>query len=238
VRLERVQRWATRLAGDEPGWLAAVLPVVLGEPDVPVGLDLSLAPARALLETVGDGVDLTDGGELPTAMVAALDDRFAWSDDLPRTRRPRVESRLPPLQFLRQHLQDQRLLVVRDRRMELSVTGRRGLVAPELLWRAVVGPGPRWGGRREASALAVEAALLLRSPAVSREDLVDETAAVLGSDAASVDWVRVEWYRVGVVLGWWERSRGRWLGLRLSRLGRAAAAQTFWSVAARPPADG
>jgi hypothetical protein len=121
--------------------------------------------------------------------------------------------------------------------MEPSVAGRRGLVAPELLWRAVVGPAPRWAGEPEASALAVEAALLLRSPAVSREELVAETAAILGTSVASVDWVRVEWYRVGVVLGWWERSRGRWLGLRLSRLGRAAAAQTFWSVAARPSRD-
>ncbi len=234
VRQQRTQAWARHLAGGDPGWLTSVLPAVLREPEDTSAPALSLVPARALLEAAWDGVRLTEGGELPEATVAALDDRFAWSDDRPRSRLARVESRLPPLLFLRQHLQAQRLLVVRHDRLEVTATGRRCLADPVLLWQAVTDPAPRWGDGFDADALAVMAALLLRSPAVSREDLVDEAAAVLGGAAAAVDWVRVEWYRVGVPLGWWERSRGRWLGLRLSRLGRAAATQTFWSVAARP----
>jgi hypothetical protein len=242
LRRDRARAWASRLAGGDRAWIGSVLPAVLREPEDPSAPELSLAPARALLEAVADGVHLTPDGELPAATVVALDDRFAWSDDRPRTRRGRAESRLPPLLFLRQHLQAQGLLTVRQGRLGPSTAGRRCIAEPSHLWRAVVGPAPRWDGV-DADVLAVQAGLLLRSPAISREELVDETAAVTGmsrrpmedgSVAAAVDWVRVEWYRVGVALGWWERSRGRWLGLRLSRLGRAAAAETFWSVVARP----
>ncbi len=243
VRGHRARAWAARLTDGDTTWVDGVLPQATAEPDVPSRPDLSVAPARALLEAAAGGLALTRAGQLPADVVAALDDRFAWSDDRPLTRRAPQEADLPPLLFLRQHLQAQRLLTVRGGRLALSPSGRGCLDDADRLWSAVVGPGPRWADGFDGDALAVLAGVLLRSPAVSREDLLREATFVLGAAwhrvggedlAAAVDWLRVDWYRVGVAFGWWERSRGRWLGLRLSRLGRAAAARTFWAAAARP----
>jgi hypothetical protein len=145
---------------------------------------------------------------------------------------------------LNEHLQAQRLLTRRGNRLMVSARGGRAADDLEVLWRLVATPAPRWGTGFQADAVAVTAALLLAEDGRTGEDLCHETTALLARKWQAptdddirdvVRWIQVEWYRVGVVLGWWERRRGRLgLGRTLSADGRAAAATAFWSVAARP----
>jgi hypothetical protein len=241
VRRERAAIWAHQL-GTVDFW-TGVLRALDDEPVVPADVGLSVAPARALLEAVGDGVALTKAGYLPPALALTLDARFGWSDDYGSTR-PRGESDLPPLMFLHGHLEAQRLLSRRGGRLTVSAKGRRCLADDGRLWSALVTPQPRWQTGFETDTLAVMAAVLLDSDALTGEQIGDRMEQVVsrkwrGEDGSGVGdglwWVRVEWYRLGITLGWWQRRSGR-LGLAwtLSSFGRAAAAAAFWSVAGAP----
>jgi hypothetical protein len=242
VRRERTALWAHRLNPRVTPFWTEVLPALQAESLVPANLDLSLAPAKALLEAVGDGVTLTGAGYLPAKLAVALDERFAWTEVF--TFNPRGEGDIPPLQWLREHLREQRLLTTRGNKLTVSAEGRRCLGDAERLWRAVVTPLPRWRDDFAQDALAVMAACLIRSSLTSRDELVEEVAYILSGKWAisgdfsledSVEWARLEWYRLGRVLGWWdERSPGRRRDLALSSFGRAAAVSLFWSVAAAP----
>lgn len=241
VRLERAAFWAHRL-GDAPVW-KELLPRLDAEPRTPARPDLAVTEAAALLEAVGDGVALTKSGYLPPALALALDARFGWSEDYGHAR-PRGESEIPPLGFLNEHLQAQRLLTRRGNRLTMSARGGRAAGDPEELWKTLATPAPRWRTGFQADAVAITAALLLAEDGRTGKDLCEETTVLLarkwqapadGDIHDVVWWIQVEWYRVGIVLGWWERRRGRLgLGRTLSADGRAAAATAFWSVAARP----
>jgi hypothetical protein len=242
VRRERALRWAGDLDRRGSGWLAELLPTIEAQAETPDNVELSLAPARALLVPLCDGVTLTTAGYLPPALVTELDDRFYWSEDF-SLRRPRSERDLPPLGWLRTHLEAQRLAVRRGGRLTASARGRRAVTDPKQLWAALTAPAPRWSGGFVQDALAVAAAVVLNSADLGRDTLVGEVVSLVGgrwrpSDASlvvpGVQAVWLDWYRVGLCLGWWDRRRGRWLEHRLSPLGRSAAAQMFWSVAGRP----
>jgi len=233
VRRERAEAWAAGFRGD-PAWLTAVLPLLEREAACPSNVELSLAPARALLEAVGDGLPPTGAGYLPPAVVVALNDRFRWSDVVGSM--PKKEGDLPPLRFLREHLVAQRLLLVRKGSLMVSARGRACLAEDEVFWDSLTALAPRWG-EFEQEVLAVAAVLLLGAPDVDR--LAGQVAARIagrwkGDDLErDVNWVYLDWYRVSLTLGWWEAKRGRWLD-RLTERGVAAAARAFWSVAGAP----
>jgi hypothetical protein len=216
------------------------------EPAIPTNVELSIAPAEALLEEASTGTPLTDDGHLVASVVHDLDARFGWSDKLPlggtSPREPAVEQDVPALLFVDAHLRAQGLLAPAEGRLRLTESGLRCLKEPALLWRALVNPSPRWPEAFDQDALAIMAALLLRRTAMSASSLTNQVAALLShkwrtreadSLQTGVEWLRVEWYRLGVGLSWWELSR-RADDYRLSEFGRAAAAELFWSVAARP----
>jgi hypothetical protein len=241
VRRERAAIWAQRIG--PPDLWERILPDLDEEPLVPVNVEASLAPAIALIEAIGDGVTLTKSLNLPPALALELDARFGWSDEYGSTR-PRGESDLPPLRFLDEHLREQRLLTRRGTRLTVSARGRRCRGEPEQLWRAVVDPEPRWPAGFAADAVAVLAAVLLEADAQSGERLGERMEEMLSGKWRATDdqgmgdsvwWIRVDWYRLGITLGWWERRSGRLgLGWTLSRYGRGAAASAFWTVAGAP----
>jgi hypothetical protein len=241
----RALRWVLTLDPELQEFWRQALHRIYDEPAVPENVQLSTAPAEALLETALTGPVLTGHGHLPDDLVLELDARFGWSDKLPLgwagSRRPPGELAVPALLFVDLHLRAQGLTTRSDGRLALTGEGRRCLGDRRALWQALVSPRPRWDGGFDQDALAVMAAVLLRR-AVSAPGLSAQVRSLLshkwrsstGDDLGpGVEWLRVEWYRLGVGLSWWELSR-RAGDYRLSRFGRAAAAELFWAVAARP----
>ena len=217
------------------------------EPAVPANVELSISPAQALLDAASTGTPLTDDGQLAASVVDDLDARFGWSDKLPlggaSPRRPATEQDVPALMFVDNHLRAQGLIAPSRGRLTLTDPGRRCRTDPPKLWRALVRPAPRWEEGFDQDALAMMAVvLLLRRTAVSASSLTNQVASLLShkwrsreadSLQSGIEWLRVEWYRLGVGLSWWELSR-RADDYRLSEFGRVAASELFWSVAARP----
>ncbi len=241
VREERSGAWRASFGDVPAAYWDRALPRLAQAARVPTGAALSLAPAAALLEAAAEGVTLTDAGYLPTRLALSLDERFGWSQSY-GLGRPRGEADVPPLGFLDEHLRRQRLLTKRGRHLTVSAAGRRAMADPGALWRAVTAPRPRWRPGFEHDALAVLAVSLLGEERLSSEAVRAEMAYVLGGKwraegGATLDdgvwWVEVEWYRLGLVLGWFDDRRHP-DELRLSGLGRAAAAAVFEVVAAGP----
>lgn len=238
---ERAASWIRQLdPGIGPFWTDAFRR--LGEePDVPGNVTLSIAPAVALLQQAAAGVELTPEGHLPPPAVVALDARFGWTDKLP-SHRPNDERAIPALLFVDFHLRQQKVITEHEGRLALTGAGGRCLTDPTLLWQLLVTPGPRWSDGFEQDALAVMAVCLLRQTALSGSRLTEQVASLLSHKWRSrdgdslkpgVEWLRVEWYRLGVGLSWWELS-WRPEQYRLSEFGRSAAAELFWAVAGQP----
>jgi hypothetical protein len=233
-----VWRWADTFRDVPPAfWRPSVARL-----DTPAGapprVELSLAGVRALLEVVGTGgLTLVGTGELPTAEVVALDDRFRWTEQFPWMHRT-GERGIPPLRFLHEHLTAQGLLEHRDGRVLLTASGAAALRDVELLWQVVVDPSPRWSHEFERDTLGLMAASLLRSGEFRPDRVTEEVAAPLARkwrpadegvlfDGASL--VVHAWYRLGVPLGWWDTGRGP-ADRHANGFGSAAATAVFRSM--------
>ncbi|HET7387331.1 MAG TPA: hypothetical protein VFJ19_11785 [Nocardioidaceae bacterium] len=238
---ERSKQWMARFRGvHEPLWERA-LEQVHELPPVPDRVELSLTPVVALLDAVGDGLQVTAAGYLPPKLALDLDERFGWSQEY-AFGKVRGEADIHPLAFVREHLQAQRLLTLRSRRLTVSAVGRRASTDPARLWLAVVGPGPRWRPGFEHDALAVIAALLLCGDRLDATALVEQATQILeskwhaaddGPVQASVTWVCWEWLRVADALGWRE-EHPRFGQIRLTGYGASAAACLFRVAATAP----
>ncbi len=234
-RGDAVQAWGRTLHVGAPAFWAEAGEVLAAEPVVPHRVELTLAPARALLDAVGSGLTLTASGYLPPDVALALDTWFGWSDEYPVVR-PRGESKVPPLVFLREHLTAQRLLRCEGRRLTAPGAG----IDDASLWRTLVAPRPRWSTGFEHDVLAATALTLLRPGELTHDQLRDEVGYLLsrkwrGTGGRGLDEgiksTELAWYRVGLTLDWWSREGGPWSSrVQLSRFGRAAAAALFWSV--------
>jgi hypothetical protein len=116
---------------------------------------------------------------------------------------------------------------------------------PAALWSALVAPRPRWRSELEQDVLGVLAACVLGQERPTIDSVRAEAVAVLatkwhpvgggreGDLEETVGYLEIDWYRVGLVLGWWE-ERGTALGLRPTAAGRAACASVFRTAATRP----
>ena len=234
--------WTASFPGVPGEFWQPALEVVHRAADVPERAALSLASAHALIATVGDGLTLTTAGRLPRATVEALDDRFRWTEEFPWMDAAE-ESSIAPLLFLHEHLLSQGLLVRDGRELTATAEGTACLADTGRLWRAVVGPQPRWVGEFDRDALGVMAASLLRTPELTISRVAEEMTHVLAgkwrpSGAATgatvfdgAFLVAQAWYQIGVPLGWWDSGRGP-ADRRPNAWGHAAAAAMFRSVAA------
>ena len=244
LRRRRSARWMGSFGPvPDPFWRAAREVVAAGD-QVPARASLSLAPVVALLEALESPVSLTSAGRLPPVLVSRLDDRFRWSDDFPVLRR-RGDAPIPPLAQLVEHLRAQGLLTRLDDTLVESERGRRSRAAgTSALWRAVVAPDPRWQAAFAQDALGVLGAAVLGRQAFVHRVVVEDMTGVLrhrwgvpghADDALtrSAAAVAVEWYQLGVPLGWWDTGHGP-ASRRLSPVGRAATASVLRTVATRP----
>jgi hypothetical protein len=139
--------------------------------------DVVVAPYRWLLETVGDGVRLTQAGYLPPAFVTEAMAALGWQDDWPGTHNREVQT-LPILE-LRESAQ--RCGLLRKNRGQLLVTrvGRSLVDDPVGLWWHLAGrlPDARSDAERDAGMLY----LLTVAAGRSKDDgLLAEGMSVLG----------------------------------------------------------
>ncbi len=233
--------WVHSFPGLPEAFWQPALSAVEAPARVPARAALSLSSARALLGAVGDGLPTGPSGGLPRETVAALDDRFRWTEEFPWLRGAGA-SDLPPLTFLHQHLLAQRLLREVDGRLTRTTEGVAATTDTARLWRSVVDPSPRWTREFDRDVLGVLAASVLRSADVALGRLGEEITHVLAAkwrpveqgslfDGASA--VAQAWYQVGVPLGWWDTGRGP-ADRRPNVFGRAAATAVFRAVAEPP----
>ena len=217
-----VWQWTRSFPGSPTSFWAPALAALERPSGVPARAALSVSSARALLEAVGDGLRLTDTGHLPPATVAALDDRFRWTEEFPWMRRA-AEPDVTPLWLLREHLVAQRLLDVDGSWLRRSPLGVTTTTSTARLWRALVDPEPRWSTEFERDTLGVVAASVLRVADFTLGRIAEETTHVLARKwrpAAEAEraargglydgalTVAQKWYQLGVPLGWWDTGRG------------------------------
>lgn len=231
VRTERVQRWAD---SGGPAWrqLHRALPPLLVEPDLAGVAARSMAPVRALLDEVGEGVTLTQSGYLPRALVVSLTDRFGWYD------RPgskvRSEADVFQLARLNAMLRKGRVLTKRGRKLTTSASARKWIADDARLFH-VVAEQLMSGSDFETDVAAVRAAVLLtRGGQVSDAELSSAVRRVVAerwrtSDGDKIGSQDVWWSSgplsvLGSALGWVQES-GSWADrtVRLTDAGRAAA---------------
>ncbi len=230
-------RWIRSFPHVPAQFWGPALAVLRSRSGPPRRVRMTLAGVRAVLEAVGDGLELTAEGRLPAATVRALDDRFRWTEEFPWMG-PAGDADIPPLRFLHEHLAAQRLLVREGSLLRVTDAGRSALGDTTRLWSAVVDPAPRWTQEFDRDVLGVMAAVLLRTGSFTAGRMTEEITHVLAAkwrpvrhdrqdsvfDGASL--VVQEWYRLGVPLGWWDTGRGP-ADRHPNVFGAAAAAAVF-----------
>jgi hypothetical protein len=242
VEVDRLERWGRDGRPHRSRLNGAVLPFLLKPPEGLVKVE-SLAPARALLEAVGDGVTLTKAGYLPTALVLELNDRFRWHD-LPQFK-VRSEADIPDLQWLHDLLRKTKLLTKRGPLLSVSALGRRCLEDEDELFR-LLAVRALAGDDCDADLARLSAGVLLKADQpTTRQQVadavrptVDETWRTKGGLPMETDelvWCAQDWRAYGRIFGW-IRQAGKYVsdGDELTPIGRAAAIIGLRAAAAGP----
>jgi hypothetical protein len=175
---ERVEEWA-RSRGQARQVLVEPLVARLrgGPVAVPAGAAEAVAPLRWLLARAGEGIALTQKGNLARALVIEAVERFGWQ---PLPNPPRGEDDVFELWVLRDLARDLGAVRRSGRRLVATRAGRALAGDAEALWRAVA---QRLGGGDDFGAVVTELvlALLLGADEVLEEELVERVhAAVVG----------------------------------------------------------
>jgi hypothetical protein len=153
---ERVEQWA-RSRGWARRALVEPLSVRLqaGPVEVPTGAAEAVAPLRWLLARAGEGIALTQKGNLARAVVVEAVERFGWH---PLPNPPRGEDDVFELWVLRDLARDLGAVRRSGRRLVATRVGRSLAGGAEALWRAVAG---RLGAGDGFGAVVTELALAL-----------------------------------------------------------------------------
>lgn len=144
----------------------------------------SLEPLVWLLREIGDGVTLTQAGNLPRALVLAADERYDWFDLKPKFR-VRTMWDLFELGELHELVTAKRWVTKRGRKLSLSAKGRTLLADPQALTGAVLGhvfDQSNWYGD---GALAAAVVLLGSDTPVTTDELYARLLPYLGSHWAT-----------------------------------------------------
>ncbi|GGJ59048.1 hypothetical protein [Streptomyces brasiliensis] len=167
--------------------------------------DDTAEPVRGLLESVGNGVTLTQVGYLPRALVVEAAERYDWY--LPGMV-PRTECDVARLVELHELARATRLLAKRQRKLALTARGRQHLADPALLQataaRAWFGGGVRAELAEAASAALLNDELTLDDLTGAVHALVVEAFTLADGSAPQPDDTRHflwQWLRPGEALG-------------------------------------
>jgi hypothetical protein len=175
---ERVEEWA-RSRGQARRALVEPLLARLrdGPVEVPAGAAEAVAPLRWLVARAGEGVALTQKGNLARLVVIEAVERFGWQ---PLPNPPRGEDDVFELWVLRDLARDLGAVRRSGRRLVATRAGHALAGDAEALWRAVAG---RLGSGDDFSAIVTELtlALLLDTGEILEAELVERVrAAVVG----------------------------------------------------------
>jgi hypothetical protein len=135
ILTERTETWLSRHRGEtRRRILAPVANRLLHPAELPAATAADpLSPLRWLLDQLDGGIALTQTGNLNRAFVQQSADRFGWDFSHP----PRTEDELFDLHQLRHLAQRMGMARRSGRTLTLTAKGRRLLVDPARLWRAV-----------------------------------------------------------------------------------------------------
>ncbi|MFF3359837.1 hypothetical protein ACFYWN_46495 [Streptomyces sp. NPDC002917] len=228
IHSERRRTWAETPPAARRRLRGPLADLLATAPAVPEG---TAEPLRWLLESVGDGVTLTQAGYLPRALVVEAAERYDWY--LPGMV-PRTEYDVVRLAELHQLARAERLLAKRHRKLALTARGRQHLADPALLQATAA---HAWFGDRVVAELAEAAAAALLGGETGLDDLTSAVHALAaeaftyadGSTPQPDDTRRFlwQWLRPGEALGFLsfrDRSRST---ITLTPTGRAAAVAAF-----------
>lgn len=234
VRAERAEWWSRSGGPNRQRLCTAALERLRTEPilDGPV-LSESLAPARALLEGVADGVMLTQAGYLPKTLAVHLNDRFDWYR-LPGYK-VTSEGDIAQLLDLHELLRQTRLLTKRGRKLTVSAEGRRCLAHDDRLFRTLA--LHLLAGTDFASDVAAMKTchLLLEADIVLEDDLTDAVLTAVAERWRTTSGEAVtrrdvqfagRWRYLARTLAWLDEGEYQHPGgyqIRLTPAGRAAA---------------
>jgi len=135
ILTERAQTWVNVWHSQTRRRIVAAIANRLLQPAElpPVTAADPLPRLRWLLGQLNDGVALTQSGNLNRAFVQENAEQFGWDFSRP----PRTEDELYDLYQLRHFAQDLGLARRSGRKLTLTAKGRRLLVDPRTLWRAI-----------------------------------------------------------------------------------------------------
>ena len=244
---ERVEEWAHSRGQARRALVEPLLARLRGGPvEVPAGAAEAVAPLRWLLARAGEGIALTQKGNLARPVVIEAVERFGWQ---PLPNPPRGEDDVFELWVLRDLARDLGALRRSGRRLVVTRVGRALAGDAEALWRAVAG---RLGGGDDFGAIVTELtlALLLDAGEVLQAELVERVhAAVVGEgwhdratgqspDPEDVRRQLAEPLRLLGVLGL-SREGGDWRArmVVLTGVGRATALEALRARASGPRPD-
>jgi hypothetical protein len=244
---ERVEEWARSRSQARRALVEPLSARLRGGPvEVPAGAAEAVAPLRWLLVRAGEGIALTQKGNLARVVVIEAVERFGWQ---PLPNPPRGEDDVFELWVLRDLARDLGAVRRSGRRLAATRTGRALAGDAEALWRAVAG---RLGGGDDFGAIVAELvlALLLGASEVLQAELVERVhAAVVGEgwhdrvtvrppDSEAVNRQLAEPLRLLGVLGL-SREGGDWRARRvaLTGVGRATALEALRARATGPRPD-
>jgi hypothetical protein len=244
---ERVEEWARSRGQARRALVEQLLARLRGGPvEVPAGAAEAVAPLRWLLARAGEGIALTQKGNLARVVVLEAVERFGWQ---PLPNPPRGEDDVFELWVLRDLARDLGAVRRGGRRLVATRAGRALAGDAEALWRAVAG---RLGGGDDFGAIVTELglALLLDAGEVLQAELVERVhAAVVGEgwhdratgqspDPEDVRRQLAEPLRLLGVLGL-SREGGDWRArmVVLTGVGRATALEALRVRASGPRPD-
>jgi hypothetical protein len=242
VEVERLERWGRDGRPHRSRLNGAVLPFLLKPPE-DLSKAESLAPARALLEAVGDGVTLTKAGYLPKALAVELNDRFRWYD-LPGYK-VNSEADVADLRWLHELLRKAKLLTKRGQLLSVSALGRRCLADDDALFRLLAVQALAGADAEADLARLTAGVLLVADQPTTRQQVaeairptVDETWR--SRDGHSIEteelvWSAQDWRAYARIFGWL-RELGKFSeqGDELTAIGRVAVITGLRTEAAGP----
>jgi hypothetical protein len=244
---ERVEEWARSRGQARRALVEPLLAWLRGGPvEVPAGAAEAVAPLRWLLARAGEGIALTQKGNLARVVVVEAVERFGWQ---PLPNPPRGEDDVFELWVLRDLARDLEAVRRSGRRLVATRAGRALAGDAEALWRVVAG---RLGGGDDFGAIVSELVLvlLLDASGVLEAELVERVhAAVVGEgwhdratgrppDPEAVRRQLAEPLRLLGVLGL-SREGGDWRArtVALTGVGRATALEALRVRASGPRPD-
>jgi len=234
IMTERIYSHIRMLEGRAPGLhtlLSQAANRLLHPIPPPSHLDSHLETVTWFFAWIGDGIQLTGAGYLPTAMVRSGAERFGWDKGW-SSDPPQKESDSRELMALHEFLRDAGAIRHRTGSAKVTAIGKRMMGDPTYTWRSLAA-SLGWDEWSSAVTEVYALLLLLLLDSKNDQDSVNEAATELlgesgwrATDGPLVEWnVSHTWFRiqdrVDVLGGFVDRSRSGRRAITMTPFGEA-----------------